>query len=108
MAQRFTPVRAVLLRLNETEAAELHQHLNELTPADVMRMLPGDEDPRAVSAVRRIATKIGRGTNKLTLFEARILLELLIRLERISKLSPIATRLGVELARQGGAKVGRR
>lgn len=107
MAQRFTPRRDVLLRLNETEAGELHQQLNELAPDKVMAMLPGDEDPRAISAVRRITTKIGRGTNKLTLYEARVLLELLIRLERLAPVSGIATRLGVELARQGGAKVGR-
>jgi hypothetical protein len=107
MAQRFTPRRDVLLRLNETEAGNLHQQLNELTPADVLRMLPGDEDPRATAAVRRVVGKIGRGTNKLTLFEGRVILELLIRLERTAPVSGIATRLGVELARQGGAKVGR-
>lgn len=107
MAQRFTPRRDVLLPLSETEAELLHHQLNELTPADVLAMLPGDEDPRATGAVRRVATKIGRGTNKLTLYEGRVILELLIRLERTSPVSGIATRLGVELARQGGAKVGR-
>jgi hypothetical protein len=108
MAQRFQPVRAVILKLTPADAVTLHGQLNELSPADVVAMLPGDEDPRAIGAVRRVVAKIGPGTNKLTIYEARVITELLVRLEATANVSHIATRLGVELARQGGAKVGRR
>lgn len=105
MGRRFTPTRHVHLKLTANEALEVTGAIKELRPDDILRLLPADEGAQAPLAAQRCRKRLGQGTNKLTLYEARILLELLTAL---MVLPVIRSRLGVELARQGGATVGRR
>lgn len=105
MTHRFTPTRHVHLKLTEAEALEVIGKLEGLRPDDILNLLPADEDARAPLAIGRCRKRLGQGTNKLTLYEARVLLEVLTALNVVPA---IRSRLGVELARQGGAKVGRR
>jgi len=107
MGRSFTPTRHVILNLTAEEAERLLPILEELTPDDVLRLLPGDADARNALAIGRVTKRLGQGANKLTIYEARNLTELLVALEGRANTSGILSRLGVELARQGGAKVGR-
>lgn len=109
----FTATKHVSLSVTAGEALVLVGALEVLTPDDVLTLAgPGVEASHALAVTRatkrisRIRTKGGR--IKFTLVEAGALLITLEALPGGTAFASIKTRIGVELARQGGAKVGRR
>lgn len=113
MPKNFTPVRHVVLQLTAGEALVVHAELAPLTPDDALEIAGPGVDARHALAVGRATKRIGRmktkgGRVKLTLVEAGALLITLEGVGRSDALGRIKARIGVELARQGGAKVGRR